>query len=279
MRCGVSEVTRSSKELEALQEKMQGEEKKASASEEALMALNRLTEMAKAAVAKAAEEKAAAERAAAEKAAAEQAAAEKAAADKAAAEKSFHEFDTDESGELSTGEVQAVLKAMGCSPFKGTLQRLIDAVDDDSSGTLDFNEFISLLLEIRQMYRTFCRFAVVDNNVKKVPQYRLTTALIFEFGAQAADLARQLAKQDGRSMRRAKSLWMMASSRRTSLNGTEKSGSGSLTFRQFVTWSRRMKDCFGKNADGTQRKAKSTNMCASSSALIRAKTACWTGQR
>ncbi|CAK9011485.1 unnamed protein product [Durusdinium trenchii] len=167
--------------------------------------------------------------------------------------KSFHEFDTDESGELSTGEVQAVLKAMGCSPFKGTLQRLIDAVDDDSSGTLDFNEFISLLLvyrqtdgfshkEIRQMYRTFCRFAVVDNNVKKVPQYRLTTALIFEFGAQAADLARQLAKQDGRSMRRAKSLWMMASSRRTSLNGTEKSGSGSLTFRQFVTWSRRMKE-------------------------------------
>lgn len=36
MRCGVSEVTRSSKELEALQEKMQGEEKKAGSGQEAL---------------------------------------------------------------------------------------------------------------------------------------------------------------------------------------------------------------------------------------------------
>lgn len=164
--------------------------------------------------------------------------------------KSFQEFDADNSGELSTSEVQAVLEAVGCSPFKGTLQRLIDAVDVNASGTLDFNEFLSLLLvyrqtdgfshkEIRQMYRTFCRFAVTDgNNVKKVPHYRLSNALIFDFGAQAAELARQLAKQDQRVMRRAKSLWQMASSQSVS----KIEDRGGLTFRQFVTWSRRMKE-------------------------------------
>lgn len=162
--------------------------------------------------------------------------------------KSFHDFDADASGELSTSEVQAVLEAMGCSPFKGTLQRLINAVDVNGSGTLDFNEFLSLLLvyrqtdgfshkEIRQMYRCFCRFAVDANNVKKVPHYRLSNALIFEFGAQAAELARQLAKQDQRVMRRGKSLWMMASS-----TVAKNEGPAGLTFRQFVTWSRRMKE-------------------------------------
>ncbi|CAE7441048.1 Icl1e, partial [Symbiodinium pilosum] len=34
--------------------------------------------------------------------------------------KVFHEFDEDGSGELNTNEVQRVLEAIGCSPFRGT---------------------------------------------------------------------------------------------------------------------------------------------------------------
>ncbi|CAJ1390078.1 unnamed protein product [Effrenium voratum] len=160
----------------------------------------------------------------------------------------FDEFDEDDSGELSTSEVQAVLEAMGCSPFRGTLQRLIEAVDTNLSGTLDFNEFLSLLLvysqtdgfshkEVRQIYRTFCRFANDSAGVKKVPEFRLSAALIFDFGAQAAELARQLAKADSRILRRAKSMWKLAAT-----NKRPQDKSQGLTFRQFVAWSRRMKE-------------------------------------
>ncbi|CAE7463143.1 CML12 [Symbiodinium natans] len=167
--------------------------------------------------------------------------------------KVFHEFDEDGSGELNTNEVQAVLEALGCSPFRGTLQRLIDAVDADHSQTLDFNEFLSLLLvyrqtdgfshkEIRQLYRTFCRFAVEDphTKVKKVPSHRLTAALIFEFGAQAADLARKLAASTSKIMKGGRSPWKLAAANVRPSLGQEQ-GAG-LTFRQFTAWSRRMKE-------------------------------------
>jgi len=167
--------------------------------------------------------------------------------------KVFQEFDEDGSGELNTNEVQAVLEAIGCSPFRGTLQRLIEAVDVDHSQTLDFNEFLSLLLvyrqtdgfshkEVRQLYRTFCRFAVEDpQGTKKVPEHRLTAALIFEFGAQAAELARRLASSTtSKIMKTGRSPWKLAAaSIRPALS--EERGTG-LTFRQFTAWSRRMKE-------------------------------------
>eukprot|EP00435_Cladocopium_sp_Y103_P055605 s587_g18.t1 len=79
-------VAKHSKELDGLTAKMETEETKAKALEEASAALNRLVDAAKAAIEKAAMEKAAAEKAAAEKA--EKEAAEKAAAEaKAEAEK------------------------------------------------------------------------------------------------------------------------------------------------------------------------------------------------
>eukprot|EP00439_Symbiodinium_sp_Y106_P042555 s1873_g5.t1 len=156
----------------------------------------------------------------------------------------FQEFDEDGSGELNTNEVQAVLEAIGCSPFRGTLQRLIEAVDVDHSQTLDFNEF-ACCEEVRQLYRTFCRFAVEDphSKTKKVPEHRLTAALIFEFGAQAAELARTgslASSTTSKIMKTSRSPWKLAAASIRPALGEER-GTG-LTFRQFTAWSRRMKE-------------------------------------
>eukprot|EP00930_Biecheleria_cincta_P068717 TRINITY_DN5649_c0_g5_i1.p1 TRINITY_DN5649_c0_g5~~TRINITY_DN5649_c0_g5_i1.p1 ORF type:complete len:1032 (+),score=208.77 TRINITY_DN5649_c0_g5_i1:94-3189(+) len=169
----------------------------------------------------------------------------------------FESFDEDNSGELETSEVREVLTALGCSPFKGTLERLINAVDADKSGSLDLKEFIALIVayrstegfshrDIKDIWRVFSRFARTHakRNVLQVPKKKLTDALIFMFGPQAAELARQLA---GRvvSLRRKKSVFVRAleDEKRNDDESTEDDElAEGLPFRQFVAWVRRMKE-------------------------------------
>eukprot|EP00931_Biecheleriopsis_adriatica_P061847 TRINITY_DN37206_c0_g1_i1.p1 TRINITY_DN37206_c0_g1~~TRINITY_DN37206_c0_g1_i1.p1 ORF type:complete len:1109 (+),score=258.33 TRINITY_DN37206_c0_g1_i1:58-3327(+) len=162
----------------------------------------------------------------------------------------FQEFDEDGSGELDTEEVKAVLEGLGCSPFKGTLTRLINAVDADGSGTLDFNEFVALIAvykqtdgfshkEVRDIWRVFSRLAQDDTrfNVRTLPHKELANALIVMFGAQCEDLIRTLVNEHAES----------PTSRQQADQGQGPSpGQGpcpsNVRFRQFVAWVRRMKE-------------------------------------
>lgn len=56
----------------------------------------------------------------------------------------FNSFDREKSGSISTETVEEILRLMG-QPFnKKTLEDMIEEVDEDKSGRLEFEEFIIL---------------------------------------------------------------------------------------------------------------------------------------
>ena len=58
--------------------------------------------------------------------------------------KAFESFDSNKSGSISTETVAEILRLMG-QPFnKQTLDEMIEEVDEDKSGRLEFEEFIIL---------------------------------------------------------------------------------------------------------------------------------------
>nr|DBA27807.1 TPA: hypothetical protein GDO54_008264 [Pyxicephalus adspersus] len=61
----------------------------------------------------------------------------------------FDMFDTDGGGDISTKELGTVMRMLGQNPTKEELDAIIEEVDEDGSGTIDFEEF--LVMMVRQM--------------------------------------------------------------------------------------------------------------------------------
>ncbi|XP_078508020.1 troponin C, skeletal muscle isoform X1 [Lissotriton helveticus] len=61
----------------------------------------------------------------------------------------FDMFDTDGGGDISTKELGTVMRMLGQTPDKEELDAIIEEVDEDGSGTIDFEEF--LVMMVRQM--------------------------------------------------------------------------------------------------------------------------------
>uniref|UniRef100_A0A8C5WM36 Troponin C, skeletal muscle n=1 Tax=Leptobrachium leishanense TaxID=445787 RepID=A0A8C5WM36_9ANUR len=61
----------------------------------------------------------------------------------------FDMFDTDGGGDISTKELGTVMRMLGQTPTKEELDAIIEEVDEDGSGTIDFEEF--LVMMVRQM--------------------------------------------------------------------------------------------------------------------------------
>ncbi|XP_032829216.1 troponin C, skeletal muscle-like isoform X1 [Petromyzon marinus] len=61
----------------------------------------------------------------------------------------FDMFDADGGGDISTSELGKVMKLLGQTPTKEELDAIIEEVDEDGSGTIDFEEF--LVMMVRQM--------------------------------------------------------------------------------------------------------------------------------
>ncbi|KAL3835837.1 hypothetical protein ACJMK2_021300 [Sinanodonta woodiana] len=80
----------------------------------------------------------------------------------------FDQFDKDGNGYITMSELMTVMKSLGYNPSKKTLERIIKEVDMDDSGTVDFSEF--LILMVHHMRDEFSHedlkeiFSVIDKN-------------------------------------------------------------------------------------------------------------------
>lgn len=81
----------------------------------------------------------------------------------------FSLFDKDGDGTITTKELRTVMRSLGQNPTEAELHYMIDEVDADGSGTIDFPEFLNLLArtmrdadagaeeELREAFRVFDR--------------------------------------------------------------------------------------------------------------------------
>merc|ERR1739843_45578 len=57
----------------------------------------------------------------------------------------FDLFDTDGSGSIDSKELKVAMRALGFEPKKEEIQKMIADVDDDGSGTIEFDEFLKMM--------------------------------------------------------------------------------------------------------------------------------------
>ncbi|XP_066924247.1 uncharacterized protein [Clytia hemisphaerica] len=77
----------------------------------------------------------------------------------------FSLFDKDGDGTITTGELGIVMRSLGQSPTEAELQDMINEVDIDGNGTIDFLEFLGMMArkmrstdaeeEIKEAFRVF----------------------------------------------------------------------------------------------------------------------------
>jgi len=77
----------------------------------------------------------------------------------------FSLFDRDGDGSITTKELATVIRSLGQNPTEAEIQDMIDEVDADGNGTIDFNEFLDLMAhkmkdldsdeELREAFKVF----------------------------------------------------------------------------------------------------------------------------
>jgi len=73
---------------------------------------------------------------------------------------------SDGDGTITTEELGAVMRSLGCNPTETELQVMIEGVDADGSGTIDFAEFLVMMARknIDQEEEMKQAFMVFDKN-------------------------------------------------------------------------------------------------------------------
>jgi calmodulin len=67
-----------------------------------------------------------------------------------ALKRTFNEFDKDRSGKIDKGELKSALESLGKRVNDASLTKLIQQVDVNQDGQIDFTEFVQLACEDRQ---------------------------------------------------------------------------------------------------------------------------------
>ena len=57
----------------------------------------------------------------------------------------FSLFDKNGDGKITTTELGTIMRSLGLNPTQAELQSMINEVDANSNGTIDFPEFLSLM--------------------------------------------------------------------------------------------------------------------------------------
>lgn len=128
--------------------------------------------------------------------------------------KSFHFFDKNDDGFIAVSEMERVMLALGENPTKAEIEVLVDEVDIDGNGQIDFNEFAAMMArrffeeeeEIRDAFR------VLDRN---------------EDGFITADELKYLMTNLGEKLTDAEVAEM--------LRDADKDGDGKINYEEFVS--------------------------------------------
>lgn len=83
-------------------------------------------------------------------------------------QEAFSLFDEDDSGTITIKELESVMTSLGQNSTEAGLQNLINDVDIDGDGILDFNEFLMLMVDkskyVNKEYELIQAFRVFDRD-------------------------------------------------------------------------------------------------------------------
>ncbi|WAS95714.1 EF-hand domain-containing protein [Nannocystis punicea] len=111
---------------------------------------------------------------------------------------SFRVFDTDGSGTISADELGAVMRSLGQSPTESQLRGLIEEVDTDRSGSIDFGEFTTLMLARYgdRRSRLELAFAIFDRDGSGRITAEEMSGVMGQVGLTAAELDEMIKEVD-----------------------------------------------------------------------------------
>ena len=73
----------------------------------------------------------------------------------------FSLFDKDGDGSITTKELGIVMRSLGQNPTEAELQDMINEVDADGSGTIDFPEFLTMKKSLKRHLESSIKMVMV----------------------------------------------------------------------------------------------------------------------
>ena len=112
--------------------------------------------------------------------------------------KAFSVFDTNKSGAVSAEELGAVMHSLGQNPTPAELRQLLEEVDIDRSGSIDFSEFKTLMISRRgdRQSRLKLAFSVFDKDGSGHITAGEMTSVMSQVGLTKAELDEMIKEVD-----------------------------------------------------------------------------------